>query len=515
MKPYLLFIFSAFSSFVFAQSDVRTYDSQVPVKYFDYSLKLVKQTPGFSPPVAARAFGYMGLSIYESMVSGMPTYTTTKNVVFGFDEVTSIDSAAIYHWPTVANNALATIVDSLFRTTSQVNKDTLLMIKNEFNQAFEYQLDPQVFLDSKNYGIAIAQDVFDYSRTDGAHTCFASNFPPNYVPPVGEGLWIPFGSQLCLQPFWGNNRPFIEADSSAETISPPHPEFSTTPGTTFYEAVNEVYTTGLTLTPEETTIAQYWADGGGSITPPGHSISILNNVLTNENANLEIAAVAYAKLGIAVSDAFLACWKTKYLYNLCRPVTYIREHIDTSWLPFISTPPFPEYPSGHSSQSGAMSGVMTAMFGGDYAFTDNTHGLSFGGPRSFDSFEEAAREAADSRLYGGIHYSFGNEAGLTLGTIVAENVNELFSELFVAVEPVIANSEIKLFPNPAFDNITISGNEKISGRNYSIIDQFGKVVAQGRLENENQQVSIRNLAAGMYAVQIEGGVKAGYRFVKS
>lgn len=515
MKPYLLFIFCAFSSFVSAQADVRSYDSEVPVRYFDYSLKLVKQTPGFSPPVAARAFGYMGLTMYESMVTGMPTYTSTKNVVFGFDQVTSIDSNANYHWPTVANNAMATIIDSLFRTATQVNKDTLLMIRNEYNQVFEYQLDPQVFLDSKNYGIAIAQDVFNYSRTDGAHNGFASNFPPNYVPPVGEGLWIPFGNQVCLQPFWGNNRPFIEADTSSETISPPHPEFSTTPGSTFFNAVNEVYSTGISLTPEETTIAQYWADGGGSITPAGHSISMLNNVLENENANLEIATVAYAKLGIALSDAFLACWKTKYIYNLCRPVTYIREHIDTSWLPLIGTPPFPEYPSGHSSQSGAMAGVLTNLFGSNYAFTDDTHGSNFGGPRSFDSFEEAAREAADSRLYGGIHYTFSNYAGLDLGTIVAGHVNELFSELFVATDPVIANTEVMLFPNPAFDNLTIHRNEKISGRNYHIIDQFGKVVGQGRLENENQQVSIHHLAAGMYVVQIEGGLKAGYRFVKS
>ncbi len=515
MKPYLLFLLCSFYSLVWGQDDVRTYDSQVPIRYFDYSLKLVKQTSGFSPPVAARAFGYMGMTIYESMVSGMPNYTTTKDRMLGFHDLTLIDSTATYHWPTVANNAMAAIVDSLFRTTSQVNKDTLLMIKTEYNQLFEYQLDPQIFLDSKNLGSAIAQDIFYYSRTDGAHTGFAGNFPANYVPPVGEGLWIPFGSQVCLQPYWGNNRPFIEADTSSETISPPHPEISSAPGSVFYNAVNEVYSTGVSLTPEETTIALYWADGAGSITPAGHSISMLNDVLTHESANLETATVAYAKLGIALSDAFLACWKTKYIYNLCRPVTYIREHIDTSWLPLIGTPPFPEYPSGHSSQSGAMSGVMTDLFGNNYAFTDDTHGSNLGGPRSFASFEEAAHEAADSRLYGGIHYTFGNDAGLDIGTIVAENVNELFSELFVEVEPVIAHSDITLFPNPVIDHLTISGNEKITGHAYTIVDQFGKVVLQGRMENENQQVRMQNLIPGMYAVQIEGGLKAGYRFVKS
>ncbi|MCU0904273.1 MAG: vanadium-dependent haloperoxidase, partial [Tabrizicola sp.] len=124
------------------------------------------------------------------------------------------------------------------------------------------------------------------------------------------------------------------------------------------------------------------------------------------------------KLGAAQADAFISCWATKYKYNLLRPVTYIKRVIDNAWEPLLITPPFPEYTSGHSCQSGAASTVLTAVFGDSFAFDDETH-VDEGLPvRSFPSFAAAAEEAAMSRLYGGIHFRFGNEAGLAQGRAV-------------------------------------------------------------------------------------------------
>jgi membrane-associated phospholipid phosphatase len=123
-------------------------------------------------------------------------------------------------------------------------------------------------------------------------------------------------------------------------------------------------------------------------------------------------------MGVAQADAFIACWATKFRFNLLRPVTYIKRHIDPKWEPLLITPPFPEYPSGHSTQSGAASVVLTSIFGEDFAFDDATH-VDDGLPvRSFPSFKAAAEEAALSRLYGGIHYRFGNEMGLEQGRCV-------------------------------------------------------------------------------------------------
>ncbi|MGH7266008.1 MAG: vanadium-dependent haloperoxidase [Candidatus Rokuibacteriota bacterium] len=145
--------------------------------------------------------------------------------------------------------------------------------------------------------------------------------------------------------------------------------------------------------------------------------------------SLMAAAEAFARVGIAVHDGFIQCWFTKYAYDLQRPVTYIQEHIDSAWLPYITTPAFPSYHSGHSTQSGAAAAALTQMLG-VVAFTDTTH-VDHGlvppqAPRAFDSLDEAAEEAAISRLYGGIHYGFDNEDGLAsgrcIGALIAERL---------------------------------------------------------------------------------------------
>jgi membrane-associated phospholipid phosphatase len=125
-----------------------------------------------------------------------------------------------------------------------------------------------------------------------------------------------------------------------------------------------------------------------------------------------------ARLGIALADAFIACWASKYAYDLLRPVTYIRRFIDPKFEPPLNTPPFPEYPSGHSTQSAAAAVVLSAIWGGDYAFEDDTH-VDDGLPgRAFLNFQAAAEEAAISRLYGGIHFRSAIERGLEQGRCV-------------------------------------------------------------------------------------------------
>ena len=110
-----------------------------------------------------------------------------------------------------------------------------------------------------------------------------------------------------------------------------------------------MHDTVASLTPEQETIARFWSDDPGqTATPPGHSVSIATQVLRREDASLATAAETYTKVGLAVCDAFIACWHAKYAYNVLRPVTYLRRLVDPSWLPLLVTPPFPEYPSGHS-----------------------------------------------------------------------------------------------------------------------------------------------------------------------
>jgi len=214
--------------------------------------------------------------------------------------------------------------------------------------------------------------------------------------------------------------------SEAECAPPGHPKFSKDSRSEFYAAAFEVYQTGLTLTKEQKTIAQYWADGPGTGTSSGHWIAIVGQIARNDGLSLAAAAEAYAKLGIAVTDAFITIFHAKYVYNLLRPVTYIQDNIDDNWRPYLVTPPNPSYSSGHSTQSRASAVVLTDLFG-DKAFTDTTHTdhhlMPPQKPRAFSSFNEAAAEAAVSRLYGGIHYAFDNDDGRSSGRCVGRAIN--------------------------------------------------------------------------------------------
>jgi hypothetical protein len=173
-------------------------------------------------------------------------------------------------------------------------------------------------------------------------------------------------------------------------------------------------------------IALYWADDPGLTgTPPGHSLSILSQVLVQQGSALGVAAEAYARVGLAVADAFIACWWTKYEYNLLRPITYVHEVLaDPAWITPVNTPPFPEYTSGHSVQSAATAQVLTGLFG-EMTFTDHTHGELGLAPRTFTSFFAYAEEAAISRLYGGIHFRSAIELGIEQGKCIGERVNAL------------------------------------------------------------------------------------------
>ena len=165
-------------------------------------------------------------------------------------------------------------------------------------------------------------------------------------------------------------------------------------------------------------------------TPPGHSLAVATPVLRTEIATPVQAAEVYARVGMALPAAFIACWDAKFHYTRIRPITYIQRYIDAAWNATaitdpVYTPPFPEYPSGHSTEAGAAAAVLSAIFGDDYTFTDRSQERLGFAPRTYASFWEAAREAAESRLYGGIHYRSANEQGLVQGQCVAGYVDQV------------------------------------------------------------------------------------------
>jgi hypothetical protein len=226
-----------------------------------------------------------------------------------------------------------------------------------------------------------------------------------------------------LLPWWGEVRPFV-LKSAAVCEAPPPPDYSQDPNSVAYKEAVEVYQVSNQASQEQRQFALYWADDPlKTPTPAGHWAFIATDLLKSKKSNLAQAAETYARLNMAMSDAFVAGWRTKYRTNVLRPVTYVQLAIDSNWVPeLMHTPPFPEYPSGHSVQSAAAAAVLGKAFGADVPFTDNTHNDRGWGPRTFKSFNAAAQEAAFSRLYAGIHFRSGVMGGQVQGACVAEQV---------------------------------------------------------------------------------------------
>lgn len=215
-------------------------------------------------------------------------------------------------------------------------------------------------------------------------------------PPTGPGFWVPTppGFLPPLDPLAGTWKTW-NLQSGRQFRPGPPPAYGSPQ---FLAELDEVYRVSTTLTAEQKRIADSWADGAGTVTPPGHWNVIALDLIHGENRSALRSAKLLAALNTAQADAFIACWDAKYAYWSLRPVTGIRRLIDPTWLSYIVTPPFPSYVSGHSTTSGAASTVLAAFF-----------------PDRAGELAALAEEAAVSRLYGGIHFSSDNEAGLELG----------------------------------------------------------------------------------------------------
>lgn len=398
------------------------------VGWFERALSLIEGTGGFSPPVASRALGYAGVTLYETVVPGMPGRRSLAGIANGLPPMSSPGRNVAYHWSAAANAGLARILRLLFPTAPAAQVAAIDALEARFARQLEAGTPPGVFTRSVDRGRAVANAVFEWSRTDGGHEGFSRNFPADYVPPSGPGLWRPTppAFQRALQPTWGSNRPFAVPSADLGHPGAPTP-FSSDPDSACFAEALEVYETVNGLTAEQRAIALFWSDDpGATFTPPAHSVSILSQVLRTTEAALDTAAEAYAKVGMAVADAFICCWKLKFTFNVLRPITYINDHIDAGFgaaMPIV-TPPFPEYTSGHSVQSSAAATILTGLFGA-MAFTDHTHDDGGLAPRSFSSFDEAATEAGVSRLYGGIHFRPAIELGLAQGRAIGRHISDL------------------------------------------------------------------------------------------
>lgn len=428
---FLLSFFASCSKEIDRQDSKQTssYDAEFIIGYYDLLCSTIRKTPGYFPPQAARAYGYIGLAQYEAVIHGIGAQYSLGG------QLTQLDDSMIpapaegleYNWAIASNAATAQMFRRLFEKRMMAEDRVAIdQYEEKIHQQLSEGEESGIIERSRTLGIDIAEALFEYSRKDGGHEAYLDPFQQPYSIPSDPYCWVPTGAtKTPLSPLWGSNRPFL-TDNITRTKVSAHVPFSEVKGSEFYQQALVVYNQVRENTTEQKEIAKYWADDPfQTCTPAGHSFNILSQLLRKEKANLAEASIAYAMMGVAENDAFIACWKGKYEYLLIRPVSYIQRYIDPTFTTFLNTPPFPAYTSGHSTEIGAASRILIDRFSrasGYYPFTDYSQ-LQYGLlARSFSHFDQMASECALSRLYGGIHYPMDNEKGLQLGRAIGDNV---------------------------------------------------------------------------------------------
>lgn len=421
----------------------KEYSSEVPLRWFQLFEEIDRYAPGYRPPAAARALGYIGMAAYEAATPGMPDRFSVTKYYPGLS-IPRAEYGAVYHWPTVANAAYSTMFHRFYPHIRADGREQIRNLNRAFEEEFAAELSTEVFNRSKYYGIAVAEAVFEWSESDAAgHNAYLDPRPVSYIPPQGPGLWQPTTPNFtpALFPFWGQVRPF--AMRPDDLLARPPLPWSEGPGSQIYNQAKEVeaWVNRIKSGQDEEGhwIAEFWSDDFFEVTftPAGRWIAIANQVVAIEEPSLETALELYAKMGMALCDAGIAVWYSKYTYNYERPVQYINRVIDPEWKTIMNhpytgeeglSPEFPAYPSGHSGFGGAAAAILTDMFGYNYPFTDYCHEgrTEFrSAPRSFNTFIEMAVENAYSRIPLGVHYRMDCDEGLRQGYLAGQRVLEL------------------------------------------------------------------------------------------
>lgn len=418
------------------QKPLQTYE--IATSWAEMTLFITKNTPANSPTYSSRCLGYIGLTMYESVVNGYPNYQSLKGQLNGLSNLPKPEKGKEYDWQLALNAGQASILKSIYNQTSDINKSKIDSLETLILEQFSENIQDTIVINrSVNFGKAIAQRIFEWSKTDGGHRAYLKNFDKTMKYPNFLGCWKPplyaqSFSHFPLQPHWGENRTFLQID--AQLKDPKFIVCDTNVNSKYYQQFMAVYEKQKNLTQEEKEIAIWWSDDPDeTFTPPGHSYYLATLAIQKTKPNLLKCAESYARVGMAVADAFRDCWKWKYQFFSERPNTFIPEHINRQWDSFWPDPPFPAFPSGHAIQAAAMATVLTDLYGKSFEFTDSAHvgrkrdeqrNADFKA-RHFNSFWEVATETANSRFYGGIHCPQDNEAGLEKGKEIGENINAL------------------------------------------------------------------------------------------
>ncbi|MDQ2721602.1 MAG: vanadium-dependent haloperoxidase [Bacteroidota bacterium] len=363
----------------------------------------------FTPPVAARVFAYSNLAAFEVLANEGTHFSSLAGKVKDLNNIPSAPKNTKIDYPFAALIAMTKVGKQL-----TFSDDTVQNIINSIKSLAQNSGMPDdLFSNSVKYGEQVANSVISWSKKDNYAQIRGSRFALTGK----EGSWTPTppGYFEAVEPLWKTIRCTVL--DSADMFPPPGlPPFSKDTSSEFYKMAKDVMHTVSTLDSNKKWIANFWDCNSfklhvighamyatKAMTPVGHWMEIAGTISKNNHADFYKTVYAYTGVSLGIFDGFICCWYTKYKYDVLRPETYINRYIDPAWMPYLQTPPFPEYNSAHSTISAAADVVLTSIFK-NTAFKDSSE-REWGWPdRSFKTTDEAAVEVSLSRLYGGIHY---------------------------------------------------------------------------------------------------------------
>ena len=394
-------------------------------------LDLERFTPGYRPPISARAFAYIEMAAYEASLPVVDDYVSLENLCTGYKSPVDSSPGGQYFMPAGLNAAYAQILRNFFPTAPKKWRDRIDQVEEKYIQNFRKKIDDQRLQRASNFGQTVAEAVWQWSVTDKeGHNGFLFNFDKNYTPPVCPGCWQPDKTHPmpALLPDWGKVRSFVVRPGDLK-VTPPAP-FDETPGSALYTEAMEVFSVSQPMSRENRWIAELWSDDlpGLTVTSAGRWISIANQAIAKANPPFPVVMEIYLKTALALCDSCIVVWDIKYNFNTERPEPYIGRNIKFGWRALHDNPSFPGYPSAHAALGAAAAEVLGSELGEHFQLEDRTHEHRqefVGKPRTYESFADMAKENATSRVLIGVHYRMDCEEGLRLGKSIGQKIARL------------------------------------------------------------------------------------------
>lgn len=428
----LIILLLLISSSLYAKKKIVYEDLMQPAVF---SLSIVMMHDVVNPPAASRYYAYCTLGAYDIVSQGNGTIAAPSTFIKRYKPAVIATPKASYDYHIAALYCVYESGRLLLPSGYRLEENEKAFIE----LLRKYKVKQNVIDSSVAVAKSVAMQIVAWSRQDDYGKLSARL---RYTPVKGDGYWFPTPPSYmeAVEPNWKIVKTLV-IDSCNQFIPAPPVTFSRDSGSAFYALAKEVYDVSKNPSQEQLNIAGFWdcnpfavssaghmSIGFKKISPGGHWMNITAIAAMKAKLDFDNTILVHVIEAVTLMDAFISCWDEKYRSNRIRPETYINRYIDINWQPLLQTPPFPEYTSGHSVISTASAEVLTYLFGDHFSFIDNSEEMFELASRAFNSFRQAADEAAVSRLYGGIHFkdaiTEGQKEGQAIGLYICSHLKQ-------------------------------------------------------------------------------------------